>query len=142
VSPSRGDLLNLTPELSEAFERNTSRIHGLGTFALQPILPGVVFYEIRAFAILTKPDRGTVRLGNGRHALDWRILRWVNHSCRPNSRIESRCDVPTITAIRDIEPGDEIVVDYRDTECDDEYPEPFQCNCGHCDHIWIGRSTP
>lgn len=86
------------------------------TYAL--ILPG---YEAR-------PD------GSEGPALFWDLAcqsRWINHSCDPNSDVDSRwlAEEASVlawwTAVRDIEPGDEITYDYAFAAQVAE-----QCNCG------------
>lgn len=53
------------------------------------------------------------------------IARWVNHSCDPNCGIT---DLFKITAMRDIEPGEEITWDYEMTE---KHPWwRMKCECG------------
>ena len=57
--------------------------------------------------------------------------RWINHSCDPNTAVESRwlADQKTVEAwweaLRDIEPGEELAYDYAFTA---SVAEP--CNCG------------
>lgn len=86
------------------------------TYAL--ILPG---YE-------TAPD------GREGPPLFWDLAcqsRWINHSCDPNSDVDSRwlAEEKSVlawwTALRDIEPGEEITYDYAFAAA---VAEP--CNCG------------
>lgn len=52
---------------------------------------------------------------------------FINHSCDPNAFM--RCvssDKVSIFARRDIEPDEEITIDYRDPE----HPRPEDCRCG------------
>jgi hypothetical protein len=57
--------------------------------------------------------------------------RWINHSCDPNTRVESHWDAAAgicrtaWVAVRDIEPGEELHYDYAFTAA---VAEP--CNCG------------
>ncbi len=49
---------------------------------------------------------------------------YINHSCNPNCGIKNKLE---IVAMRDIEPGEEINIDYAMMESS-EYS--FKCNCG------------
>lgn len=48
--------------------------------------------------------------------------KFVNHSCRPNTKVKSRCDV----AIKDILIGEEITSNYGS-----HILAPFNCSCGN-----------
>jgi SET domain-containing protein len=59
--------------------------------------------------------------------------RWINHGCEPNVEavIDGRRVV--ITAVRPIQPEEELLLDYRltiDTEPTDEDRERYACACG------------
>lgn len=56
------------------------------------------------------------------------ISDFVNHSCNPNCYIQF-LDLLTITAIRDIEPNEELSFNYLTTEL--EMSNPFICSCGN-----------
>ena len=133
------DILNLPPEVSARLRRHLSQIHGIGSFACTPTAQRARLYEASSFLVLEHPAHGTVRRGHREHIFDPHILRWINHSCMPNARIEFAGGTPVLVAVRDVSVGDEVVVDYRQTEISEEYPEPFICNCGHCAGIRIGE---
>ncbi len=57
------------------------------------------------------------RGGNGTH--------YINHSCRPNSYMKVLHGHVLFFALRDIEPGEEITIDYEDTLHSDEK----RCTC-------------
>ena len=58
------------------------------------------------------------------------IARYINHSCDPNCEVEiSEDDRIMISAIKKIEPGDELSYDYGD-EYFDEFIRPAGCKCG------------
>lgn len=50
---------------------------------------------------------------------------WVNHSCDPNTGFEGQV---AVTAMRDIQPGEEICFDYA--MCDGSPYDEFTCLCG------------
>ncbi len=55
--------------------------------------------------------------------------RYINHSCDPNVEAEVDGDRILIHAARDIEEGEELLIDYGD-EYFDEFIRPFGCMCG------------
>ena len=58
------------------------------------------------------------RGGNGTH--------YVNHSCTPNAFTRTLYGQLVFFALRDIEPGDEITIDYYSTL----HPDSKRCTCG------------
>jgi hypothetical protein len=58
------------------------------------------------------------RGGNGTH--------YINHSCQPNAYISNVRGHILFFALRDIEPGEEITVDYISTM----HPDTKRCTCG------------
>lgn len=61
---------------------------------------------------------------------------YLNHSCDPNAGLRGEI---TFIAMRDINPGEEIVTDYAMIQNNDD--EPMQCNCGteNCRKIITGK---
>jgi uncharacterized protein len=55
--------------------------------------------------------------------------RYINHSCDPNVEAEILEDRIQIHAARDIEKGEELLIDYGD-EYFDEFIKPYGCLCG------------
>lgn len=114
-------------------ERRRSDIHGHGIYARVAIPAYHVIIEYRGERI-TKAEsarredarqarerRGQeactylIRL-NRRHDIDGRhggnLSRFINHSCRPNCRTDVHRGRIWITAIADIQPGEELTFDY------------------------------
>ena len=58
------------------------------------------------------------RGGNGTH--------YINHSCEPNAFMQILYDHILFIALRDIEPGEEITIDYETTL----HPNDKRCICG------------
>lgn len=72
----------------------------------------------------------TVQVGPGQHVqLD--ALSHLNHSCRPNTAVDTAAR--TVTATRDIEPGEILNYFYPSTEW--EMERPFVCQCGAPDCV-------
>jgi SET domain-containing protein len=109
-----------------------SPIHGYGVVALRPFREGdivtygdgVIFRETDNFddeyaLILRNPERG--KNGDADKYIYYDLTdqtRWINHSCSPNTEVDSSWDPVSRTmttwwfAIRDIEPGEELTYDY------------------------------
>jgi len=92
-----------------------SPIHGRGVFAVRRIEPGDVVIEgcrevlsDAALAALSPEERVFLSVVAGPNIQIQPPARFVNHSCNPNARGTDRHDV----AIRVIEPGEEVTVDY------------------------------
>jgi uncharacterized protein len=92
-----------------------SPIHGRGVFATRRIEAGEVVIdgcrevlsdeEVKS---LPAEERDFLSVMDGHHILMTPPSRFVNHSCQPNTRGTERHDV----AIRVIEAGEEVTVDY------------------------------
>lgn len=54
---------------------------------------------------------------------------FLNHSCDPNSAVVKKGDKLFIVAVRDINPGDEVVIDYSTILASDDSWE-MGCHCG------------
>jgi uncharacterized protein len=120
-----------------------SPIHGRGVFAARRIEPGEVIINgcrdvLSDDAVKALPPEERIYLSvmDGRNILMQPPARFINHSCNPNARGTDRYDV----AIRVIEAGDEVTVDYVA-----EVPGmTMQCNCKapNCRGLIVGTSTP
>ncbi|HZP74819.1 MAG TPA: SET domain-containing protein [Pseudolabrys sp.] len=61
----------------------------------------------------------------------YNIARYANHSCRPNAESDTIKGKIIIRAIRDIQPGEEIVYDYG-TDYFKNVITPSRCRCLRC----------
>lgn len=67
-------------------------------------------------------------LGKGATVIDGHgTAMFINHSCEPNCETDEKNGHIWIRAIRDIEPGEELVYDYNLYDGDES---PATCNCG------------
>ncbi len=105
---------------------------GRGLFAAQAFQPGqailmfagplldhaqvLALGDDQAYALQIGPDRYLDTMEPGRY---------TNHSCDPNAGI---VDDRVLTALRPIEPGDEIRFDYSTTMSEDHWT--MECRCG------------
>lgn len=115
-----------------------SRIDGFGVFAAEPVPAHRKIGEIRGESI-------TVAEARRRAAEQQRIMivevspkraidasrssdpmRFTNHSCRPNARLSLQEGRIEFYALRGIEVGEEITVDYGSTH----HEGRLQCRCG------------
>ena len=121
-----------------AVEVRASAIDGQGVFAAEPIDARRKIGEIRGESISVAEARiraarharvMIVELSDER-ALDFRRstdpMRYTNHSCRPNARLDIRQGRVEFYALRAIRPGEEITVDYGPTH----HEGRLACRCG------------
>ena len=108
-------------------EVRESKIEGKGVFALRDFKKGERVLEWGArkelseeeLAALSEEERRRyVSFKDGKYLLSGEPMRYINHSCDPNTLPKDNGDV----AIRDIKAGEEITSSYRD--------EGVVCNCG------------
>lgn len=130
------------------YRRDFDHKRGFYLRAITKIARGRVVFadEGRYFRLITKPfvDKswseeeqqtfavGSWPIGSDRHyyALwDLQPSKWrsFNHSCSPNMAFGSERSL-NVVAIRDIEVGEELTMDYRTFS--DENMKPFMCHCG------------
>jgi hypothetical protein len=115
-----------------------SHIDGLGVFALQAIATGRKIGEIRGESIsvddarirATRSERVMIVELSPRRAIDFSKssdpMRYTNHSCRPNARLDIRQGRVEIYALRAIAVGEEITVHYGETH----HQGRLACRCG------------
>jgi len=131
--------------LLDGFKVVRSAIHGYGLIATRPFRAGevllygdgVLYREEDDFDdqyALILPGYETGQDGEEGPPLFWDLAcqsRWINHSCDPNSEVDSRwlADEKSVlawwVALRDITPGQELTYDYCFAA---QVAEP--CNCG------------
>jgi len=107
-----------------------SPIHGRGVFAARRIEAGEVVIEgcrevltEDAVKALPAEERAFLAVMDGQTILATPPSRFVNHSCQPNARGTARHDV----AIRVIEAGEEVTVDYG---AEQPSGRRLPCHCG------------
>jgi SET domain-containing protein len=115
-----------------------SRIDGLGVFAVQAIAAARKIGEIRGESIsvdtarirATRSERIMIVELSPRRAIDFSKssdpMRYTNHSCRPNARLDLRQGRVEFYALRAIAVGDEITVHYGETH----HQGQLICRCG------------
>ena len=121
-----------------AVDVQASPIDGHGVFAAEGIPVRAKIGEIRGEAIsveearvrATRHERIMIVELSARRAIDFTKssdpMRFTNHSCRPNARLSIENGRVEFYALRVIESGEELTVDYGETHHDGKLP----CRCG------------
>ncbi len=132
--------------LSEKIELRDSEINKKGMFAKSKIFKDEIVY-VKGGHIITReelyssstinsylPISDEYYIGALLPEEEENIKLYNNHSCNPNCGMSG--DV-TFVAIRDIEPGEELTIDYAFIDNEDY---SFECHCGsgNCRHIVTG----
>ena len=133
----------MTPAPRPAYQKFTvdvqaSSIDGQGAFAAEAIPPRLKIGEIRGESVsvhearvrATRSERIMIVELSARRAIDFSAssdpMRYTNHSCRPNARLCIRQGRVEFYALRAIEPGEEITVNYGPTH----HEGRLACRCG------------
>lgn len=131
------------PVVQPAYQKYTvdvrrSAIDGFGVFCAEPVPARRKVGEIRGETIsvqqarirATRAERIMIVELSAKKAIDFSRstdpMRYTNHSCRPNARLVIRNGRVEFYAARDIQPGEEITVDYGQTHHDGK----LACCCG------------
>jgi hypothetical protein len=104
-------------------KKESSEISGDGIFTDNPIKKGEIFYRIPRNITSDHPKAGLARIDNI-YVCDEKVLNFINHSCNPNARIDA--GNYALVAIRDIQNGEEVTVNYDETELDGKRTK---CHC-------------
>jgi len=94
-------------------ERRESLIHGSGVFVCEPIEKEDWAYIYGEIVPLDRKDleHFCVEADEGMF-LPYRPFRWLNHSTEPNCEICGDDTTYWVKALRNIEAGEELVIDY------------------------------
>jgi SET domain-containing protein len=112
---------------------------GLGLFAVKPIKKGefIAYYTGRIISNAEADKLWTKYLFelNNRWTIDGssrrNTARYINHSCRPNAETDVKKHKIIITAIKNIQPGDEITYNYGRNYFN-AFIKPIGCRCEAC----------
>jgi hypothetical protein len=137
----RGSLLHSGRQHLQSFIMRlivrSSAIHAAGVFTLERIPKGTLVVEYTGTRMKhddadnlynERPYTYLFGVGDGTYVVDgYSMAMYLNHSCAPNCETEEDEDEHVwIRAIRDIEPGEELVYDYYLYDGEGEAP----CTCG------------
>lgn len=113
---------------------SASSIHGQGIFADESIHKGdkIQYINGRKVRRVTRSKKDSEEIdhwiGTGRSTwinTDGTPFRYINHSCDPNAAIMG---TKTLVALKDIQPDEEITIDYSMTDADPHWS--INCTCG------------
>lgn len=112
---------------------------GLGLYALQPIKKDEFLLEYTGKKIPAEVADESDSAYLFELNKDWTIdgppelnlAGYINHDCHPNTETDIVDGRIIFEAIKDIEAGQELTVDYGD-EYFDEFIRPFGCKCASC----------
>jgi len=91
-----------------------------------PFKKGDLICRITDYRATDHPTYQTVQVGPHSHIEEIGILAYLNHSCQPNSIVDTTA--LAVYAAREILPGEELTFFYPSTEW--EMDRPFICLCG------------
>lgn len=98
---------------------------GMGVICKRAFKAGDLVAEITG-DILREITQHTLQIDAERHLLDLHFTGYLLHSCDPNVSVDMQN--MRVTALRDIEPGDYLSMDYAETE--ERLYRQFACCCG------------
>lgn len=119
---------------------------GLGLYASQEIKKGQFIIEYKGpilndKQVLEKGGKYLFEIGknktiDGTNRLN--VARYINHSCKPNAEVDIKKGRVLISAIKNIETGQEIGYDYG-KEYYDYFIKPYGCKCHSEKHKYLPR---
>lgn len=119
---------------------------GLGLYAVEPIKKGTFIIEYKGPML----NEAQVQAKGGKYLFEIsrnftvdgssrkNIARYINHSCKPNAEVDVKKKRVLISAIKNIEAGEEIGYDYG-KEYYDEFIKPYGCKCHADRHLYLSR---
>lgn len=111
--------------------RGKSRIDGTGVIATLPLNEGTLVGRLKGTAKEAPTQRSLTICGKHIDPDDDCVLKDLNHSCRPTAKMDGY----GLFLREPVDRGDEITINYLDTE--DIISYPFTCNCGNCGKVKI-----
>jgi hypothetical protein len=86
---------------------------------------GDLIYQFSGYRVKMQPSYQTIQISTDRHINNLDILTYLNHSCNPNTVIDTKN--LSVIAARAISAGEELTFFYPSTEW--EMAQPFFCCC-------------
>jgi len=113
---------------------------GLGVYATQPLAPGQLILEGRGEPVPSR-TRHSIQIDENLHIIVDSPIQLLNHSCDPNCGllVPRGAEHLEVHALRRIEPGEELTIDYATFEREILFMEPpCLCNAASCRGEIIG----
>ena len=122
----------------------SSKIHGLGVNVGEPVKRGEIISRIRGDLKFKINEDENDALANpdwvGVEKNQWidpaKPYKFLNHSCNPSAGIKGKI---TLVALRDMQEGEEVTIDYSTIEGDPRWK--MNCSCGEANCRKIIRSV-
>jgi SET domain-containing protein len=136
---------SVKPQGSRRIAARRSGIHGRGVFAVSPIAAGsrlieykgVRMSEAESDAMGTDSTHTFLFMMDNNEVIDGgrngNTSRWINHSCMPNCEAVEENGRVFMDAVRPIEPGDEVTIDYSlylEARYTAALKREYACACG------------
>ena len=123
--------MNSQPHLLGKFEKSPGFFCAI---TLRRVAGGDTLVSFRGFPMVTERNRHSIQIDANHHIVTREASRFevddfLNHCCSPNAFLDT--STLDVLALRDIEPGEEICLNYCATE--EDLAEPFKCKCGSSD---------
>jgi hypothetical protein len=109
---------------------------GLGVQSLVAFPKGAVLDHFTG-EISSRIKQHSLQVSEGRHISGTRFIGYLSHGCNPNASLDM--ETFALVALRDIQAGELVTIDYAATE--DRLFVQFACVCGapHCRRWITGR---
>lgn len=141
-TPDKKALKGSVVAQTEWVEFRQSRIHGMGGYARKFIPKETCIIEYLGEKIdkeeaarRCEEDNRYIFVFDDDHDLDgsvdWNLARWINHSCEANCETLDDEGAIWITAMRDIQPGEELSFNYC-YDLDEYEDHPCRCGSSRC----------
>ena len=97
---------------------------------------GQLIHRITQYRIISQPTYQTIQAGPDSHIEELGLFSYLNHSCTPNTIVDTAA--LTVSAARDIAPGEELSFFYPSTEWEMDRPFICLCNAQQCIRLVAG----
>lgn len=125
IYPARFGSDPLYPQAKDFKIEYKNHVVGNGVVTLKAYKKGETIAKL-AGDVVESIRPHTFQINSKKHLNDKYFIGYFIHSCDPNASINTKQLIAT--ALKDIEPGTYISIDYSDTE--DYLFRQFKCNCG------------
>ncbi len=125
IYPSHLPVIDHEPQAEDFRVVQVDDLRGRGVLVLRPFRAGDVLFRMNG-TLTEVMTQYSLQMASGLHLDDPDFAGRVLHCCDPNSRLDPQTRL--FTALRDIEAGDLLTMDYDETE--DILFRAFHCSCG------------
>ena len=115
----------LYPQAEDFEVINVNELVGSGVISYRKFKAGEFIAKL-AGDIISDVQQHSLQIDDGMHLLDLHFCGYFLHSCSPNVSLDMKGLI--VTAVRNINPGDYLLMDYQETE--KTLYKQFPCSCG------------